>query len=500
VNSDLSPQHRRGRIGAFLALALVVLGGRLWVVAGAATDLPYWDQWFISFFQVVVPWMDGELRPWEMPLHTENEHHLLYQRFLTWGLLQVTGRWEPGVEVVVASIFRAFELCVVFTLLAAGQPGYARRGLLVILAALGALPAASFNLLSNCGIQYFIGEALHMGLLAVCARALDGRRFLLAVALSLAAFMNMANVVITLAAAVLTLMMRRLVAGRAASWTVAPAAGLLGLALVFFAATPRMPGLGARGPAEFMDTFVRVLAWPFPDAWGLGLFILLPPILLFARLRDLPEESPSWFLLSLSIGSILQAAAIAFGRARSLPRSFAQYTDGLWMTLIIAGLVLVTALRPRQGERRRRPSGLEGLVGAFVLLLIAIGAVVRGIPETADAARAARLREPLLATALETGDFRVFSAETLAIVKEQSAGVFDFFDHPSGRFAIPRSIQVILVPGFTRYRAALPASLARVPPSRVVRASRGLALAGPGVLLVGLLLMFAVVRRSGSGA
>jgi hypothetical protein len=74
--------------------------------------------------------------------------------------------------------------------------------------------------------------------------------------------------------------------------------------------------LRAHNLAEFSSALVRNLTWPFFDAPGMAGFIFLPLILLLALYfrRNFQESRAAELLLGLGLWSVLQSAALAYGR------------------------------------------------------------------------------------------------------------------------------------------------------------------------------------------
>jgi hypothetical protein len=478
---------------ACIALFLLVAGGRLWAVGYAGSHLPLWDQWWMEFGTLLAPQVEGTLG-WNNIAILHNEHRLLYPKLLTLGLLSVAGRWEPMDELVVSAFVRAGGLVIVFLLVGRGQSLGTRRALLALLGAVGALPVGPFNLLSGFQVQFSIGETLAVAALAaLLGSALTVDSLAIGFGLLLLAVFNMATPVITAVGAAITLGLRGV---RMKDRSSLLAAGCLMLFAGFcFWSAPSNRDLAAQGLGEFVTMFLRLGGWPFPETPFLVVSTLAPFLLLLRRLMMGDAPSPhSWFLLGLGAASIVQQAAIAFARARSIPASFGQYTDGLWFGHIVGFVVLVEALRSQDGASRSQIKRLEMGWAAALLLVLAMDVGLRQAPALASIRAAVASREPLFATALQTGRFEAFQAEGIEINRLLVARDLGFFDKPAGRFAVPAFLLSKLEKGREAFLPRMPAVLVAAEPSLISRALRFFTTLAPLVALAGLAMIGVVFR------
>lgn len=466
---------------ACLALLLFVAGARLATVSWAGIHLPVWDQWFAEFGVVIAPLAEGRLRFLDLAA-SQNEHWVLYPRLITTGLALASGRWEPLDEAIVSAILRALALAGVFLILSRGQSAGTRAVLLLLLGLMGALPLGVFNLLSGYQVQFFFGEVLSVAALALlCGGPLTVERLALGSACLILALLNMASPFITAAAAAVVIALRSLTTSDRRG-NASAALFLLIFAGAVFWTTPRTVWMmiGARSAAEFVWTLLKLWAWPFPEAPLLGLLSGVPGFLLLRRLvRDRELRDSGWFVLALSVSSLVQDAAIAYARAQS-GTSFPQYRDGLWLRNVVGFLALTEALRPSPGDAPGRPPARGAVAWALgVAALMLIDAGVRGAPEIAAIRTAAVERQPRLARSLATGDFRELDAEIAAIL---SSGSLRFFDHPSGRFAVPPRVIADLKEKRETVLPRFPAALTGADPATLSKGLR--ALASLGLLFV----------------
>jgi hypothetical protein len=59
-----------------LAVALVIVSARLWLIHNFGSSVPFWDQWDMQAAGLFLPWLDGTLKldNW---LATHNEHRVV---------------------------------------------------------------------------------------------------------------------------------------------------------------------------------------------------------------------------------------------------------------------------------------------------------------------------------------------------------------------------------------------------------------------------------------
>lgn len=489
----------RWQVRSAIALMLVVLGGRLWLVERAGSDLPLWDQWWSDFGTVVLPLSQGTL-DFSSLAKAHNEHHLFFQRVILTSLMAVSGRWEPRDALIVSALARAIGLAVIFLVLARHQSMRTRGILLVLLATLGAMPVGTFNLLSGFQIQFFIGEPL-----AIVALALlfDGRltveRLAAAMSLLLLALLNMATPLITSLGAIAVFGLRIALKRGERSRNLA-AASALGIFVLFtFATTPRTTYLQARSFSEFAPVFVRLVSWPAPDFPILGALALVPPVLLLRRLvREPFMPGSSWFVFALALTAWIQNGAIAFARARSGQTAFPQYLDGLWLGHLISLLALAEVLRPKAGKSAILQARACAVWGLCLFTGLVADASLRGLPLVERVREVVARRQPAFADAMARGDLSAFEGETQEVDQMMRKGEYQFFDDPTGRFAIPAPVYSRLADDNTRRSLVpfLPAILVSAEPSWISRAMRLVSRSAPLTAGIGLVLLVLSLREA----
>jgi len=494
-----TPLTSRSGLRTAFALFLVVFGGRAWLAGYAGSSLPLWDQWWSDVRLLVLPLAEGRL-DWRYLTAPHNEHRLLGERLLTLAQIALSGRWEPRDGLVLSAAVRALGLAVVLLLLGRGQTRPHRVVLFVLLAAVGALPAGTFNLLSAFQVQFFICEPLTIAALYfLCGGTLTAQRVALGGGLLLLASVTMATPVITAVAAAAVLTLRLAVGGRREKGLTATVFYLAAFVLLLGVTTPVVVLYPARTVAEFVSSFARMLAWPFPDGLALAVLALLPPALLGGRLvREKALPGPAWFVLALSTTAVVQSAAAALARG-GVRSEYPQYVDGIWLGHVAGFVALVEALRP-PADRVSRWRSRACLVWAFWLgagLLADVAS--RGVPAVQAVRTAVSVREPRFAMAVRTGDLAEFEAEARTVNEMLIAREFDFFNHPVGRFAIPGHVYPEFARARDRLLAWFPAALTGARPSWPSRAFATLSALGPWLAVLGVGLGVVSFRRHGRG-
>ncbi len=483
----------RLRFAPALALFFLVLGGRLWFIDRAGSDLPVWDQWWAEFETVIVRLADDSFSLYHLA-EQHNEHRLFFQRLSTYALVTLSGRWEPRDELVVSAFVRAAGLLIVFLALARHQSPRIQGILLGLLTLLGALPVGVFNLLSGFQMQFFVAEPLTVLALAfLFLGPLNVERLAIACALLLLALVNMATPVITAlsAAAVLGLRIALRRGVLSANLAVASLLGVFGF--FAFATSAGMAHLQAEGLWEFLSVFAKLAAWPFPESPVLGLIALAPPLLLLHRvIRDAEAANSAWFVLALSATGWLQMAAIAFARAKSA-ETYPQYVDGLWFGHVVSLVALGEALRPKAGETARLQTRACTLWGFWLMSTLLSDAALRGVPNVEAVRRAVALRQPDFAQALEKGGSATFAAEVRHVYQMMVAKDFSFLDHPAGRFAIPGRVYSQVMNDREKLKGLLPARLVGAPLSATSSVLQGTTRLAPLVIVLGLILLIAAL-------
>ena len=313
------PRESFKRLGLWLAaLFLVVLGAKLRLVQLYGSPLPLWDQWYEAddFFR---PWVEGHLT-WQALFAPDNGHRILFTRLLDLIVIQLNGRWEPLLQMTVnAFIHTAFVCGLAFCLweFLGRKNGWFVCFLLV---PFFALPYAGENAIWAITLEYLLDLFSLASLVSLGFARPGSRWWWLGLAVTVMGLFTMASGLLAPMAvgglAVLRAVKnRRLESGNLITFVACLAVVGLGLALRGSVEVDR--SLQAHTTMEFASALGRNLTWLFFNAPALACFILLPLVLLAALYfrQNFQEPRAAELLLGLGLWSLLQAAALAYGRA-----------------------------------------------------------------------------------------------------------------------------------------------------------------------------------------
>lgn len=332
-----------------VALFLVVLGAKLWVVQLYGSPLPLWDQWYEaeSFFR---PWLEGHLT-WQTLFAGGNEHRILFTRLLDLGVIELNGRWEPMVQMTINVFLHAAFACGLAGCL--WSFGGQKNGWLIcfLLAPFFALPYAAENTIWAINSQLYFLAIFSLATLAGLGFGPPGSpRWWLGLAAAVMGLFTMASGLLA-PAAVVGLMVLRAIKNRRLEkhhWiTLGACLVVIGLGAALSVQMPEDRPLRAHSVLEFTSALVRNLTWPFFNMPEMACLLALPLAVLLALYfrPGFPESRAAEFLLSFGLWGGLQSAALAYGRANYgdvIPAS--RYMDVL-NVFVIAGLFATVLLR-----------------------------------------------------------------------------------------------------------------------------------------------------------
>lgn len=88
-----------------LALFLIVLGAKLWLVQQAGSDLPFRDQWDAEG-NLLVHYCNHQLSIREF-FQPHNEHRILWTRLLALSLLALNRQWDARLEMTANAVLHS---------------------------------------------------------------------------------------------------------------------------------------------------------------------------------------------------------------------------------------------------------------------------------------------------------------------------------------------------------------------------------------------------------
>jgi hypothetical protein len=300
------------------ALFLVVLGAKLRVVQLYGSPLPLWDQWYEagSFFR---PWVEGHLT-WQAFFASDNGHRIFFTRLLDMIVIWLNGRWEPLLQMTVNALLHTTYVCGLAYCLWSflGQ----KNGWFVclLLAPFFALPYAGENAIWAITLEYFLDLFSLVTLVALGFARPGSRWWWLGLATASTGLFTMASGLLA-PVTVGGLMVLRAIKHRRIERknliTLGLCLAVVGLSVALGVSAEGDRPLRAHTLAEFASAMMRNLNWLFFDAPGMAGLIFLPLVLLLGLYfrHDFQETRAAELLLGLGLWSVLQSAALAYGRA-----------------------------------------------------------------------------------------------------------------------------------------------------------------------------------------
>jgi len=331
------------------ALFLVVLGAKLWIVQLYGSPLPLWDQWYEAddFFR---PWVEGHLT-WQILFAPDNGHRILFTRLLDLTVIELNGRWEPMLQMTVNALLHTVYVCALAFCLWDFMGRKNGWFVCLLLTPFFAFPYAGENAIWAITLEYLL-DLFSLVTVVILGFTKPGSRWWwFGLAVAVMGLFTMASGLLAPVAvgglAVLRIIKdRRLEKGNLI--TLISCLAVVGLGLALRVSTEVGRPLEAHSLKDFTSALARNLTWLFFDAPAVACFILLPLVLLLALYfrRNFQEIRAAELLLGLALWSLLQSAALAFGRANyggDFPIS--RYLDIL-NVFVIASLFASVLLAP----------------------------------------------------------------------------------------------------------------------------------------------------------
>ena len=360
-----------------LALFCLVLGAKFCVMRACSSPLPYFDQWNGEGVDLLQPWLHGDYH-WANLVAFHVQHRIVLTRLFVLGLFTANGgQWDTQVEMIVAAGFHALCAVVLGAVLVRRLGPAAEDRLLIMLALLFMLPFGWENTLSG-GFQsqfYFL-----LGLSFVTIWGLGTQRpfapgWWLGVGTAVLAYGSMGSAPLTPLAVAAATVLQWCQPGRdprADRVTLGAAIGLCAVGFGLCLGVDPNANLQPRSTLAFVEKFLGLLGWPNPTALAAPLAYAPWAFLLVRRLRQprRPAGAAERFLLPLGIFTLLNTAAIAFGRNQYRGLLVSRYMD----ILSIGALVNFACLLQFAGEARTaRENTWVRAAGAVWLGLLACG-------------------------------------------------------------------------------------------------------------------------------
>jgi hypothetical protein len=297
---------------------LLILGGKLWLVHTAGSDLPFWDQWDAEGESVLRPWIEGRLTVEDVVSH-HNEHRPITAELFALGLFAANGQWDGFVETTTSAMVHAgFALALLLLALRCLRgPWPAVFGALLVL--LFTLPFSWENTLVGYQVQFYfllLFSLGHIWLALVPGRF--GAPWVCGQICGVLAVGTMASGFFSAVVVVAVLGLRFFHERRLTVQQVTTICLSLALCVAGWEIRTYVPGhepLMAHGARELAMSFFRLLAWPGVSSFPWSLALMVPSLVFgFRRLRERAMSETDAVLLGLLGWTVLQCLAIAYGR------------------------------------------------------------------------------------------------------------------------------------------------------------------------------------------
>ena len=382
------------------ACALVVIGARCWVINTYGSPTPYWDQWDAEAAFLYKPYFSGTLRLFDL-IAPHNEHRILITRLWSLLLLELNGYWDPILQMVSNALLSGLITAMVVSAFRQMLDIVTLIVLTLFSIVIFALPLTDENILGGFQSQwYFLVLASLSGLIVLHGASAFTTRWWLATLLLCLSYFCMAGGTLTMAAAS-TLCLIQLATGRRSGLRELSAIALLATLCVGFIlytpsilntpSDPRHIPMSAQSIGQFFWALLQIGSWPMlPMAWKAPAVVALffaviyhVPAIVFSAYVILQRPAITdrrWLVVALTGWSILNAAALAYGRAL-LPIS-SRYFDLYSITLVLNCACLLSLVRSTSGWPLRRNFALCGI--AIWLMLVLPNAVAYSINVSAQ--------------------------------------------------------------------------------------------------------------------
>jgi hypothetical protein len=372
-------------LGQLVAICLVVVGCKLWLIGSHGSPLPFLDQWKGEGAEVLRPWLKGVLGPADL-VAPFNEHRIVPSRLLVLGLFELNARqWDSQVQMVAGAALHAACAFVLGAILVAGLGARHKGPIFAALLVLFCLPFDWQNTLWGFQSQfYFLILFTVIALWGLGWHAAGTARWWCGVGAGFLACFSMASGGFAGLALAGWLVVKFLLhpetrrdRGNWITFAAALAFGALGFALYTPPKIESLTALHVQSPGAFLHGFAIHLGWPNSSSPLFGLVAFAPFATLlglrWARRRDPASISSATsvddFLFPLGIWVALQAAALAWSRNHAMASVISRYMDLLALGALVNLGCLLRLATFTTGRWPRRALLVSGL--AWTALAIA---------------------------------------------------------------------------------------------------------------------------------
>ncbi|MBV8837579.1 MAG: hypothetical protein JO000_13640 [Alphaproteobacteria bacterium] len=375
LTADATSRHAWA-LGLAGALSLV-LGAKLWLIAGYGSSTPFWDEW-LEAPQIFRPYLTGELSLGGL-VAAHNEHRIVLTRLVALALFAAQGHWDPVAQMLFNAVIHLAALGIFIVMLTRTLDTGRALLLATLVALLFAVPFGWANTVVGFQTQYDLLVLLApLSLWLLYAASAWSPRWWLGTLLGILSYFSIASGALTFPAFVLLALLqlaRRTRKGRAEWLGVLAHAGLAAIILHDIPTVPEHQGIGPSSLAGWIGSVGIVASWPVSKtSWPLlalvpiALGLYAPVMLLAWRLvaARAPVRDSRWLLVALAGWSALQLLAFVYGRGAAVLQS--RYYDILMLAPLVSAAALLCAQQESAARWRRAATAFACVWFAAVII------------------------------------------------------------------------------------------------------------------------------------
>jgi hypothetical protein len=444
---ETSKSSRKAISLGAIGVGFLVLGFRLWIAEGRVSWAPYLDQWHSEIGGIVAPLAHGTLN-WRHLTAASNEHRVILTRAVTLASVALNGEWDNRIEVLVTFLLQSATVAWV-SALAWSAMGWTRGTCVCIAAILPMMLVCDWeNIVSGFQTQFcfmVLGSIVAFSLSTDFSTRSPAGWGALAIAVLMLG--SMASGLLTALTMALTGLISMFVTRRDWRSTAGFCAACIAIAAVgWLTRADYSPGpfLQAQNASACAQAFFAYAAWPLPPTIAGFICLWMPWGVLLGRTlarREMPPVAP--FVLALGSWVLLQALALAWGRAGLSGLVGARYTEVLSWGFVANTVALLLLWQAPISVGRVR-------LAAWVILPIWLAGVGGG-----ELWRSHKIYQPYftnfrlqtlehevrLGAFMRTGDARVITDVKFPHIPGSAAGILRSLRDPDVRTLLPAAMR-----------------------------------------------------------
>ena len=402
-----------------IAAALVTVGSKCWLIASAGSPTPFNDQWGAEAAILYPRYFDGTLQISDL-IAPHNEHRILMSRLWSLLLLQLNGYWDPILQMLANTlIYGGF----VGLFVGAFRSVLTRTSWIAFVffsALIFSLPFTWGNTLEGFNSQWYFMLLFSMATMFVVTHASAlSARWWLAILMLFASYFSMAGGAAT-AIAVCAICAVQMACGRRAGRLELFGLGFLAAitaGMVLY--VPVLAGhaaLKAHSVGQLIQALAEIMSWPaaigitFVGTRIIGVMLIYAPASLASIhvIRVCPPLSDRrWIFVVLTAWIVLQAAALAYGRAAA--PVVARNLDVIIVGLPLNAACLLYLLETSGTWHLRRRLAIGAVAVWFVPILVGSSLAVfkQAARDIREKREFGRVETENLRAYLDSGDIRI---------------------------------------------------------------------------------------------